>query len=183
MDIKKELEKFESANDYGSKLVNEMKTQVEELNKKVYLFKALTLAKKLEEKVNTDFFKNEEMKFIQLIVDRHETKTEHYKMMIGILDKNKELIVPTNDQGVNNNQTVWLMKVLKELLEDGKLDNKFMNKEAINKHGSILELKSGIYQDILDLFLSKELKNTYEYNKMQTEIPENNESNPKKMKV
>jgi hypothetical protein len=183
MDIKKELKNFETANDYGSILVNEMKNQTEELNKKIYLFKVLSLAKKLEEKVNTDFFKNEGIQFIQLVVDRHETKIDYYKMMIGTLDKNKELIPPSNNQGIYNEPTLWLMAILKELLEEGKLDKKIMNHNSIHQYGSILELKPGIHQEILDLFLSKELKNTYEYNKIDSELSTNNENNTKKMKV
>jgi hypothetical protein len=72
------------------------------------------------------------------------------------------------------------VKMLFEKIEDFNAD--FINEKNLCGECK-LELKCGIGEKLLNFFLSDELRKVLDYNKINLELPNNNEPNKKKSKI
>lgn len=175
MDIKKELKQMDlelkSAEDIVEDIYaehRELIRQQKELTKKEHLFKVISLANKMEESVQTDFFTKKGIKW--LYVECQENQYG-YEVVSLLLDKSENVMH-------EEKQETFITNLFSKI---ESFDIKHANEEIENGYYHI-ELVTGIKDNILNLFLSNELKKLLDYNKMQIELP-NNETSLKRMKI
>jgi hypothetical protein len=183
MDMQKELKELIYGDDFGAEVINQVTEQQNELEKKMHILKAASLAYQIEALVATDFFSKDDMQYLQLNCDYDQDNGRHM-VEFHLADENNAIMVGYYDHQFNEQA-----EVLYQIF--GNLDN--FNFDLANsqlKYGSAnLELKPGIKEEILTLFLDSELKKIYnttkvqvEYNQMNAELPINN-TNTKKIKM
>jgi translation initiation factor 2 beta subunit (eIF-2beta)/eIF-5 len=164
--------------------VSELNEQQEKLLKKIYLLSTQSIANKIEEQLSKGFF-GEKSKFIGLIYEYDGDKG--YEFITGLLDKDENQLVSIKD----SDKYTFVNRLFRELdgfstdfISDNlkgnmrKFNPNIYESEFINK----VLLKQGIEDELLNLILSKELKTILDYNKMQLELNNSNESN-KRLKM
>jgi hypothetical protein len=174
MDIVKELAKVNSSKKFGEEVVNGLISEFKELQHKIYLFQIVVMANKIEDAVAKGIFSKTKFIDIDIVIEDGGS----HRVVYDLLDKNKEFIEPYNKNGEDTKQA----KLLNKLVD--KIEG--FSAEQINpklNENIILELKLGIKEKIFDLFLSKELKSIYDYNQMQLELSNGQESNTKRPKI
>jgi hypothetical protein len=185
MDIKKELEEISSSQNFGASIYNELKKQEEELInqqnellKKMHLINIISAAHEIESLIENNFFDKNGVKFLEIITgtDYHNNKEVYF----DCLDKDKEFAEHPSDDEDNNYYPNLLSKIFK--IEELNLE--LTNIKFKSDDNKTFELKVGVGEKILKLFLSKELKAIYDYNKMQVDVPNNNNNeNGKRLKI
>jgi hypothetical protein len=171
MDITNDLKKILLNNKYGDEIVINIKKKQDELVIKLHLFKIISLSNKVEKAVNKNFFEGTNIKFIEMECLHDE---DGLFINFSLSDKNHTLIASSHypKQKIFFNS---LFSHIKDL--DVNLSNQILLKSY-----HILELKFGVGEKLLDLFLSEELKKIYDYNKMKIDLPNSNEK-VKKIKI
>jgi hypothetical protein len=175
MDITKELKELNSTDNFGNKILQELEVQQDEFNKKLYLIQMLSAAKEIESMVNEGFFKlnNIDWLYMNIYESKFEKKFHKITMRVG----GENFIKDSHEQEFYN---LKIKKIFKNIEE---INLKLVNEELLINHEFYLDLIPGVEQKILDLFLSDELKKVLEYNQMQLELSNNNDSNNKKLKL
>lgn len=173
MDIQKELKELI----YDKKSVYDLRDEINQekikLEKQMHLILALSISEKMEKAVNQNLFRD--FSFIN-----YEIRFYSLKLSVKYSLKGK------GNKKYKTNISQELTEFLDEIaLDMDLLDAKYRNQDKLSNSNPehILELKPGIGQEMLELFLSKELKTVLEYNKMQIELPSNNGLSSKKLKA
>jgi hypothetical protein len=181
MDIKTELMQIESDNSSIDKLVQDIEFQENELLKKAHILKIVALANKIESMIKTDLFTEYKVDFLEIYWE-NLVGSDKTKLGFCILDKNKQRLPPLNG---NHGFIKPFAAIMKETDKLGFFKQSFLKEDALElkPQDMIIELKLGIKDKLLNVLLSNELKKVLEYNKMQLEVPNNNESNSKKLKM
>lgn len=177
MDIKKELEKLNSTKGFGENIIKDIINEQEELEKKLYLFKVMVLANKLEDAVGKDFFKPEQIASVKIFFEFYDhiyVDTEFY-----LITESGEKVSESHNKIYYEKPILFFGELFGEL---GRNKVDFISSDNELKEIKI-ELKSGIKEKVLEIFLSEELKTILEYNKMELDLPNNNENNSKRMKM
>lgn len=177
MDIRKELEQLKYNGKSADDIVEDMNQQYDdlvkqqhELLKRQHVFRVMALANTMENAVKKGFFNIENLQWLE--VECHETEYG-YDVAFWLMDKDNEFI---SNKVLEQNEFIL------------NSFNKIMNFNGDFAHKDFacgpykMEIKTGIGEVLLNLFLSDELKKVLEYNKMQLELP-SNESNTKRIKI
>jgi hypothetical protein len=184
MDIVKELEQITESDNFGNDIILKTMHERDELEKKIQMLKTISLAERVESIVNTDLFTKEGMEFLQLSCE-YDQDYGGYRAEFHLLDANKEIIA-SYYEAFENKQVEILHNIFENLYP---FDFDWANPKF--KQGSAdIELKPGVKEHIIEVLLNNELKQIYNqakiqisYNKMQLELPGNNEGNIKKLKM
>jgi hypothetical protein len=173
MDIREELKDLLYENKSAHDLRNEIIQEKVQIEKKLQIIQAISLAQKMEKAVKENLFHDftsitYEIKFYSL----------DFSVDYSLKIKNRK----THSKVLSSELTDFIDKIS---LDIRLLNPNYRNYDKLNNLNSIhtFEFKHGIGEEILELFLSKELKTVVDYNKMQLELPNNNESASKKLKI
>jgi hypothetical protein len=169
MDIREELKDLLYENKSAHDLRNEIIQEKVQIEKKLQIIQAISLAQKMEKAVKENLFSNFslinfEIRFYSLTLS----------VKYSLKSKGKKNITPE------------LIEFLDEISHDIELlYAKYRNEKKLSNLNPEhkLELKPGIGEKMLELFLAKELKTIVDYNKIQLELPNNNDSASKKLKI
>jgi hypothetical protein len=185
MDIKRELEDFEASTDYGDGLIQYLKIKEEELKKTRYLLRVISLAKRLESLISTNFFRNAEIEFIRIELDLIPRRVGEpvYTFNSEFFDKDRNIISSYVKEGVITDEAHCLRGIYNKFILPEGLPADLVSSKIQDSLKHFLELNSEFREQILDLFLSDELKKVYEYNKMNIELPVSSEDSSKKLKI
>jgi hypothetical protein len=189
MDIKKELEDFENSDDCGDKLIANIKIKEEEFKKKGYLFKIISFSKKLENLIKQDIFSSNGIKFIRIRFNsvNNAYNKQVYSVRYDFFNENRDIISCFTYNDKHNRSLTKPAVSFNQLFDSCSLNDgfskNFVNSGIDDNDKYIFELKIGIAEEILQLFLSDELKAIYDYNKMQIDVPSNNNENDKRLKI
>ena len=180
MDIEKEFKQFNSASEGNKEVVYDLYKQKTEIEKKIHIFHVLGFSKQMAEFVNS----NSEL-FQSLNVSAISFK--HYRdyesggnnVRFELLDLQNQVIEDSNEQQLE----IW-GKCMDILSGNGLLgvDDEFMNKEFKENVWTPVSLLNNPENQLLELFLNKDLKSVLDFHMMQNDLPSNNESG-KKLKV
>ncbi len=174
MDIREDLEDFIANNGFDDSFI-------EEQIKKLHLFKILSISNKLEQKVKTDFFSKDNIKFLKIYLHDDDRRENHYLIGFNLFNDN-ELVRNFSDKKFVEKHD-YFISLLKDQIEgSGSLSDKLINID-IKDNPKYLALKPGIGEKLIDILLSKELKSILDYNKLQLNIPVNHQSNQTKIKI
>ncbi len=173
MDIKNEIEELELSNDFGEQIIKNAIHEQEQIVKKIYLLKVLSLAKQVDDLTKTDLFSENGFEFIQIT---YEYDDQNFKLEFYLVDKDEEIVASSYDA---DDQVEVLSDIFGSIYPlELDLVSHQLKGNTIN-----IPLKPGIKNTIIQLLLNPELKNLYDYNKMQSDLPENSEKNSKRMKM
>lgn len=173
MDIVKELKEFKSDKNCLDKLIDDIAMQQNELAKKSHLLKAIGVSSLIEDAVSEDFFKNAEVKNIQICLGHQyddSTGDYEYRLIFALVDSNN-VVIPRGKLPANSEQLQRFFHAIFYAIKDLSIDSYSEKLKDNSKH--TLELKPGIKEEVLDLFLCEELKKTYEYSHMQLNLHDN----------
>jgi len=140
-----------------------------------HLYKICNFAYRLEDKIAIDFFKKGGVDSIDIMC-QYEFH-DGYVLYFDIIDKEGKIM----------NKLDYRLKKLEQvkIIDSLVLDLKVFEKKFTNFKENIcypLNLKLGISEEVLDLFLSKDLRTIFDYDIMQLELSsENNKT--KKIKI
>jgi hypothetical protein len=182
MNIIKELHEFKSDKDCLDKLIDDIAIQQNELAKKSHLLKAIGISSLIEDAVLEDFFKNAEIKKIQICLGHQyddSTGDYEYRLTFTLVDSNNT-VIPRGKIPINSEQLQKFFHTVFYAMKDLSIDSYCEKLRDNSKY--YLELKPGVGEKILDLFLCDELKKVYEYSNMQIGLHES-ESHNKRFKV
>jgi hypothetical protein len=175
MDIKKELKEIENNPDCLEHSIKRVLLEQEELKKKLHLIKVIGLSNKIEKAVKDGHFKKPEIVAIQLVFEYYND--ENYKIDFYLKTKENEYISEFSGEEAYNKQIRFLKKLLKDT---GPFEINFMNRSKSRRD---IELKVGVKDNFLKIFLSKELRKIYDYNKMDLDLTVNDVIPTKKLKI
>lgn len=176
MDIIKELEQISNSKDYGNDTIHKAIQESIELEKKIQMLRVISLVDKIEDIVATDLFTKDGIEFLQL-TSEYDHDLQNHRAEFHLIDKDGGIAAGYYDFE-DSEQARALYNIFEDLgLFDFDLANPKLKLET-----SDFELKPGIKEELLGLLLNTELKNIYDYSKMQLEIPYNDGTN-KKMKM
>ena len=167
MDIKEHFKNIMNGKNVDE-VVEDINRQQEDLNKISHLFKSISLAKKIEKFLEDGRFKDDNIKYLDF-----EYVTIGYKgneINFWLVNEEESFIV---------NGLRHLVRAAFSCIEG--FEDKYVNENFIHQEYR-LEVKPGIGEQLLNLFLSYELKKIYEYNKMELDLPTNT-NNIKKLKM
>lgn len=170
MDIKNELEEIMINDKNADDLVENINNQRNELLKKAHLLKVISCCQKLEKFIDKIPLLGKDIGFLDL--EYIYTGASGGKIDFSLTTKDQLYAI------VNLNITDIVKNAIEPI--DG-FPMEFVNDRFIGIDYS-LELKAGISEQILDLFLSDELKKVYDYSLMQIELS-HNDNNNKRLKV
>jgi hypothetical protein len=187
MDIIKELKEFEFSADFGDGLIQELKVKEEEARKKRYLIRVMSITKKFENLMSTDFFKNAGIEFIRFELDLIPRRVgdKVYTFNSEFFDKDRNIISSYIDkeQGIITNEAGCVNKLFQTFILHEGLPPDLVSSEIYDGSKHTLDLKADVNEEMLKLFLSQELKQIYDYSKMNMELPHNDIKGGKKLKV
>ncbi len=177
MDITKDLRRVMANDSSPNQIIDEIHKQQNELRLKAHLFKVLSLHKAIEETINDNTFKNTGIEFIHLEFLYDIDKDEHkgFTVNYSLHDINNNII-----PRFKVSQTNGLFR--KAFFEIKNVDINLTNSEELEKY-HMFEVKPGLGDKLIDLFLNKELKTILEYNKMQISLENNNGNKAGKPKL
>ena len=178
MDIRKELKQIAENNKSADDVVVDISQQYEdlvkqqyELVKRQYIFRVMSLASGIEEAVQQGFFNIKNLQWLE--IECHET--EHgYGTAFWLMDKDGEFISSKIPE-----QSGFILHSFDKIMN---FHGDFAQENFASGPHKI-EIKTGIGEKLLNLFLSDELRKILEYNKMQLDLPDNNDSNTKRPKI
>ena len=172
MDIKEELKELMNDDKSANSLMAEINQEKVKLEKKLHIIQVVSITNRMEKAVEEKFFND--FDFIN-----YEIRFYSLEFSVNYTLQNKGKRTPSK------NISPEIVKFLDDLSSDiQSLNPKYKNDRLSNLNREHkLELKPGIGEQMLELFLSKELKNIVDYNKMQLELPTNNDSISKKLKI
>jgi hypothetical protein len=170
VDIKEELKAIISNSRDTDDLVADIENQKFELLKKSHLLKTISFANKIENFVKNDVFVEKSIGFIEL--EYLYADLSAGQITFDLLTKDGQYIV------INAHDHSLVKEALSHIIG---FNDEFVNNDFAGDSYK-LELKNGVGQEIMDLFLSDELKKIYDYSKMQLELSEN-AGNHKKLKM
>lgn len=178
MDITKELEQMATNDKSADDIISDIDRQYEDLVKqqhalvkRQHIFRVMSLASKMEEAVEQGFFNIESLHLLEL--ECHETEYG-YDVAFWLINKDGESIsskIPEQNEFI-------LHSFYKIMNFHGPFAQENF---ASGPHR--IEIKTGIGEELLNLFLSDELRKILEYNKMQLDLPDNSDSNTKRPKI
>lgn len=181
MDIRKELVQITEDSNYAENLVEGIAFQLEELVKKSYLFKVIAFANTMEKVVESGLFKEESVKYIVpecFYAGNEYTGNKGCEFGCSLIDDKGRTFVQDSSGGYTQSAKIIRSALNKvEGFSAELVNDKFLGVDHR------LELTIGIGEKIIDLFLNEELKKIYDYNKMQLEVPNYNDSSTKKLKM
>jgi len=176
MDITKDLKRVMTKNASANEIVDDICNLQDELRLKAHIFKVLSLANKIDESINENALKNTNIKLISLEF-LHEIDDDDRRGFIvnySFHDVNNNLIPRFKISDLNASFT-------KAFLEIKNVDINLTNKKELEKF-HMLEVNETLSDKLLDLFLDKNLKTIFEYNKMQLSLEDSNSNKSKKTK-
>lgn len=182
MDITKELKYFNLNDNYGINVIEDIEKQQKKLMEKMHLFTAISVAHEFEDTVATKFFERNGVYFFKLNFE-FEYGMQGYLPNFEALNKSKIKIYEHYSNGQKTKETIFFNSIISKMIGiNMNLVNRELKMEEI-----IFELKPGIGNQILNLFLTKELKAIYDCNKMQNdlenELEQTNKNINKRLKV
>jgi hypothetical protein len=177
MDIKDAIKYFEESDDFGDEFVDYLNELHEQTKVRLHLFKMVSLAKKIEDLAIQDDLNEVRFLWLELYTQKQYFKSK-YEIIYRYYDKDKNFI---EEENVEFHK--YLNASIDKAIGSEGLDYDLISDDLKNVTDHYLEFKPGIGEKILDLFLLEGMRHEYEYLKMQAEMPENNESTIKKMKV
>lgn len=183
MDITKELQDLSIDKQNINKLMDSVAIEQEELAKKAHLLKVININFLLEYTVLEDYCKNSELKNIQVnLGNEYDDTTRDYetRLIFNLVDSENN-IIPANKIPINSQNLQQVLRVIASLSKELRIN--LYKRELRNDSRYILELKPGIGDKFLDLCLSDELKNIYDYSMMQISLSHNEGNNIKKIKI
>lgn len=177
MDIVKELKQLNSEN-FGIDTIKQAQIEQEELAKKLHLLKTVSVANQIEKLVSTDLFSKYGLQFLQLSMN-YDDREVGTTIEFFLLNEDHGREISYYDASVSE-QALVLWNIFSEFgaLREELVSDQFRKKQYLD-----VSLKVGVKEGILDILVNDELKKIYEYSKMQTELPSNNEAANKKLKM
>jgi len=173
--LSEELKKLRLETNFNQHLmmqvVKDIVSEKVELKDKEHILETVNLANKLEKLVEEKFFKELQLTAIEIVCDYDYE--EGYKIRVPSVST-----LGGFTQDANQEQIEFFEEFFSSISEH---DSDFISKELMD--GSILELKQGIAREVINLLLSSRLKTIFDYNKMKVDLPDNNGSNTKKIKI
>jgi hypothetical protein len=156
-------------------IINNIVDERKQLEISLHLFKIIKVADQIEKAVKEGYFNDPEVISITLVFDDQD----YVHFQTGFYLTNEYGTKYTEDDNVvyYEKPISFFSDLFNEL---GKFKIDFINEDCEYK---TLKLDTNIKEEILKLFLNEELKKIYDYNKMQLDLPINNESNTKKLKM
>jgi hypothetical protein len=180
MDIEKEFKQFNSTSEGNREVVYDLYKQKTEIEKKIHIFNVLSFSKQMAEfvKGNIEVFQSQNVSAITMKHYR-DYESGGNNVRFELLDSNNQVIEEADEQQLE----IW-GKCMELLSGNGLLgvDEEFINKDFKADVWVPVLLSSKIENELLELFLNKDLKSVLEFHMMQTDLPSNNESG-KKLKV
>jgi hypothetical protein len=178
MDISEELKQIATNDKSADDIVTDINQQYEdlvkqqhELVKRQHIFRVMSLARRMEEAVEQGFFNIKNLHLLE--VECHET--EHgYDTAFWLIDKDGEFISSKIPE-----QNKFILYSFDKITN---FNGDFAQEDFMCGSHKI-EIKPGIGEKLMNLFLSEELMKILEYNKMQLDLPNNNDSNTKRPKI
>jgi len=170
MDIKAELKEIILHGADADNLVKDIAIQQEELLKKSHLLKVISFSNKMEKFVAENVFVDSDIGYLEL--ESLYNASDNAEIEISFLSEHKKDYIGDKK----------LRYLIKGALKDIQNCSKEFLHESFNNKNYILDLKLGIGNKILEIFLSDQLKKVYDYSKMQAELSENN-NQEKKLKI
>ncbi len=177
MDIKEDLKKIATNSDIGINIINQAEEEQYQLSRKIHILKVVYFAETIKKLVETDFFSKDKIEYLQLKY-KYDDNIETDTLEFHLLNSNSEKVGGIYDEDCHE-QSKFLYPYFSIFFEfDADLINNKIKTNFIN-----LELNEGIEEAILGLLLNEELKKIYDYNKMNTDLPNSNNSSSKKIKM
>jgi hypothetical protein len=177
INIKEELKELES-DSFGYNAIKKVKIQHEEVFAKLHLLKSISVANQIEKVASTDLFFKVGVEFLQLSIN-YEDFEKGPTIEFYLLDEDHKRVISYYDASMNEQARV-MYTIFDQF---GEFDLDLVGHDFKKQIYFNIDLSVNTKEAILNVLLNDELKKIYEYNKMQTEIPEKNEINSKKMKV
>lgn len=180
MNLEEEFKKMGSTHEDMREVVYDLYKQRTEIEKKIHIFNVLGFSKQMGEYANgnSELFQSLGISAISL---------KHYRdfeaggnnVRFELLDLKNQEIEDANEQQLE----IW-GKCMELLSSNGLLgiDADFINPEFKEDIWVPVSILSNPENQLLELFLSKELKSALEFHMMQGDLPSNNETG-KKLKV
>jgi hypothetical protein len=174
MDIKNNLKEAIENRDAVEKIIKSILDEQAQLEKKLHIFKVISLADKIEQAIETGYFNEPKVEALTFVLDYND----FIYLEIGYyLTNDDQTLFSENDNKIYYEKPIsFFTDLFKEM---GKFKAELTSE---NHEPDELKLEIGIKDKILDILLSDELKKILEYNKMQLELP-TNKNNTKKSKM
>jgi hypothetical protein len=183
MNIKDDLEKLMTSNDFGDDVIKQVIIEQDEATKKLQILKVVAFADRMENVVSTDLFTKDGIEVMRVNSDYDDNQNRHIAEF-HLVNQDEEVVASSYDY-YDHEQAKVLYSIFKTLHGfDFDLATEKLQLTTVS-----LDLKPGIKKEILNFFLNKDLKYIYdcsmkeiEYNKMNSELTINDPSS-KRLKM
>jgi hypothetical protein len=179
MDLLKELAEIDTDQSSADNIINDIENQKYELSKKSHILKILALCNQVEKIIDEVEFKQDKIKFLKVYWEGNAQRKD-IKLGFYLLDSNKKELAVLNENYTFIKSFSMLSKETDKL---GLFDPAFKSDLDPNSEDMILDAKLSIKEKLLNILLSKELKSILDYNRMQLNIPENENTKKVRMKI
>jgi hypothetical protein len=181
MDLSKELNEIILDKKSPCNVVSDLLYEQEQIKKKIHIFKVLTIATELEDRINEGFFVKHGISSLRLVYSNNYAGSGS-SLYVTICD-NKGKVINENsyyDTKIYSEPLKFIQSIFNPM-ED--LNNQFINSSFSEKEVKRFQLEPGVGKEILTLLLSDEFKKNLEYNKMNVLLPQKEESINKRPKI
>jgi hypothetical protein len=171
MDIKKELIEINLDKSATNKFIQEIEAQQYELSKKSHILKSIALGNEIEDLIKTDLFIGHGVYFLEAYWDKPIVEGD-IKLCFCILDSEQKRMSVVDRYAVLVPPFYALEKITHKF---NPIKPEFVNQLGLELHSNctILAIKPGIKEKLLNLLLSTELTAVLDYNKMHISMPTN----------
>jgi len=167
INIREELKLSHNLDD----VINNLESEQENINKKLYIFKILRFIDSLNQLNNVNDFKNLNVNSGTLAYGYDREENEYF-IVLRFIDSDGKQIGYNLDKNIRN-----------ACKFPGRLDVTYLSEDFQIDKLYYLNFSMDIKKDLLDLFLSKELKSVLEYNEIDNELDNKKEIVLKKPKL
>jgi hypothetical protein len=183
MNFIKELKNLELTNkDSYIKLRENLEKEKDILGKKIFALKFMQFANEVSEALNIGKPKLDENWIFQICYYYRSFSCEH--MLSFRIKDNKDNYISNNEiiDTLDKIANTYTQYNNSSLITKESLDNYYVNENICQEDWRNLDLSKDIADQILDIFLSSEIKKSLEHSQMQVELS-NNEQKYKKVKI
>jgi hypothetical protein len=177
MNLEEEFKRIGSTAEDIKPVIYDLYRQREEMEKKIHLLNVVSFTRGVMEILNSIDIRSYNVSALNFNYYR-DHGTAGNNIMFDLLDLKGQVI----DADIVDEKQDDLWGQVMDLLTSNALnhfDNRLINQEFKEDVWSRISLLSNTEEKILDLFLNKELKNGYEYYKMNSDLPNSNVSGKK----
>jgi len=178
MNLSEELKKIDENKNSINGLINALFDEQEELGKKLHVLKVIKIANDIDEMIKNDDFMKAEIIYMKLLNNYSEDYS--YRVLVDLHNKDHKEI--SNYNLLNN--PIDSIKGIGELFSilDG-FRPVYASDDFMENSRKIIPLDNFFKENFINLLLSKDLKTTLEYYKMEKELSHPSSNKIKQPKV